>query len=489
VRFGVSALADPEVDVVVVGSGAAGLAAALTAREQGARVVVAESESVVGGASRLSAGMVIGAGPRVQQAAGLHDDPEGLYHEYMLATQYLIKPGLVRRIAFESGPTIDWLVELGVRIFGEVMQGGGERVPRSHVPNGGDQPGGQHLVDVLYRRCRERGIEVALGNRVERLLRRGDAVSGITIAGEDLEAGAVVLATGGFGANRELIAEHLPSLAQYGDLVFYIGPDSSRGDALGLAEQVGANTVGHDVYIPLLTPRLDTREFGAYMPGWLLLLGPDGRRFSDETAPYGQTYGLVRAAGDVVYGLFDSQTLADNGSPRLPTFKPDFPAGSGGPPNIWTPDAVQRYVDSGAVVEAETLGDLADRLGLRRAAVAGAVARYNELASAGHDRDFGKPARFLRAVEKPPFYGVEIRPSTLGITCYGIEIDDEAHVLNACSREIEGLFAAGECVGGVLGTRYMGSGNSIATCLVFGRTAGRSAAAHALRARSASGVA
>ena len=482
-----SAARGGEVDVVVVGSGAAGLAAALTAQEQGARVVVAESESVVGGASRLSAGMVIGADTELQRAAQLHDDPGGLYQEYMLANQYLIKPGLVRRMAYESGPAIDWLVELGVRFFPEVMQGGGERVPRSHVPDGGDQPGGQHIIDVLYRRCRERGIEVALGNRVDHLLRRDGVVTGVVAGGDDLEAGAVVLATGGFGANSALIAEHLPSLAHYGDLVFYIGPDGSRGDALALADEVGANTVGHDVYIPLLTPRLDTREFGAYMPGWLLLLGPDGRRFCDETAPYGQTYGLVRAAGDVVYGLFDSQTLADNGSPRLPTFKPDFPAGSGGPPNIWTADAVQRYVDSGAVVQAETLAELADRLGVREAAVAGAVARYNAFAASGDDRDFGKPARFLRAVQQPPFYGVEIRPSTLGITCYGIEIDDEGHVLDPCSNEIEGLFAAGECAGGVLGTRYLGSGNSIANSLVFGRTAGRSAAAYALEGQSRDG--
>lgn len=469
-----------ELDVIVVGSGAAGLAAALTAGELGARVVVAESESVVGGASRLSAGMAIGADTRLQRAAGLHDDPAGLYQEYMLANQYLVKPGIVRRMAYESGPAIDWLAELGVRFHPDVMQGGGERVARSHVPDGGDRPGGQHLVDVLHRRCRERGIEVALGNRVDRLLVRDGAVAGVIVGDEAIEARAVVLATGGFGADAALIAEHLPSLAHYGELVFYIGPDGSRGDALALAEQVGASTVGHDLYVPLLTPRLDTREFGAYMPGWLLLLGPDGRRVCDETAPYGQTYGLVRAAGDVVYGIFDSRTLADSGTPRLRTFKPDFPAGSGGPPNIWTRDAVQRYVDSGAVVTAGTPAELAGRLGLPEAGLAGAVARYNALAEAGNDRDFGKPARFLRTIERPPLYGVEIRPSTLGITCYGVEIDDEGRVLDPCSRHVEGLFAAGECTGGVLGTRYLGSGNSVANCLVFGRTAGRSAAADAL---------
>jgi succinate dehydrogenase/fumarate reductase flavoprotein subunit len=372
-----------------------------------------------------------------------------------------------------------------VRFFPHVMQGGGERVPRSHVPDGGgEQPGGQHIIDVLERACKQRGIEIALGNRVDRLLQRGDAIVGVTAGGEDIEAGAVVLATGGFGANPSLIAEHLPSLGKYGDLVFYIGPDSSRGDGLSLAQQVGANAIGHDVSVPLLTPRVDSREFDAYLPAWMLLLGPDGRRFCDETAPYGQTYGLVRAAGDVVFGVFDARTLADNNTPELPTFKPEFPPGSPMPPHIWTNDSIERLLESGGAVEAQTLEQLADRLRIPADAMAGAVARYNEHAALGEDRDFRKPARFLRPVEQPPFYGVEVRPSTVGITAYGIEIDAEGHVLTPSSGEIEGLFAAGECTGGVVGTRYVGSGNGWASCLVFGRAAGRSAATYTLQAQN-----
>jgi succinate dehydrogenase/fumarate reductase flavoprotein subunit len=471
-----------ELDVVVVGSGGAGLIAALVAHDQGARVAVVEAEPVVGGASRLSAGMLMGAGTAIQRAAGLDDDPEGLYQEYMLANQYLIKPGLVRRMAYESGPGIDWLAELGVTFFADVMQGGGERVPRSHVPRGGDVVGGQHIVDVLHEQCRRRGIEIALGNRVDRLLVRDGSVVGVGIGDDVHEAGAVVLATGGFGANHDLIAEHLPSIARYGDLVFYIGPGSSRGDGLGLAAAAGANLVGDDVYQPLLTPRIDTKEFDAYLPAWVLLLGPDGRRFCDETAPYGQTYGLAQAAGDVVYGVLDARTLAENDTPALPTFKPEFPPGSPMPPHVYSADGLQRLLDSGSLVRADTLAELADRLGLPAAALAGAVARYNGFADAGEDRDFRKPARFLRPVREAPFYGMPIRPSTMGFTSFGVEIDDEGRVMDACSTPVDGLYAAGECTGGVLGTRYLGSGNMWASCIVFGRLAGRAAATHALGA-------
>jgi succinate dehydrogenase/fumarate reductase flavoprotein subunit len=470
-----------ELDVVVIGSGGAGLIAALTAHDNGARVVVVEAESVVGGASRLSAGMLMGAGTEVQRAAGLNDDPEGLYQEYMLANQYLIKPGIVHRMAFESGPGIDWLAELGVRFFPDVMQGGGERVARSHVPEAVDQVGGQHIVDVLHQQARQRGIEIALGNRVDRLLERDGVVVGVGIGEDEYEAAAVVLATGGFGANKELIAKHLPSMTKYLDLLFYIGPDSSRGEGIGLASEVGGNFVGEDVFQPLLTPAIDTREFDAYLPGWVMLLGPAGRRFCDETAPYGQTYGLVKAAGDVVYGIFDAQTMADNGSPELPTFKPEFPPGSPMPAHIYSKDGLERLLASGGLLRADTLEELAERLGLPVDAVVGSVARYNDFAAAGHDRDYRKPARFLRGVHAPPFYGMPIRPSTMGFTSFGVEIDDEGRVMDPCARPIEGLFAAGECTGGVLGTRYLGSGNMWASCIVFGRLAGRAAAAHALQ--------
>jgi fumarate reductase flavoprotein subunit len=473
-----AAVSDREIDVIVVGSGGAGLIAALAAQEQGARVVVAESEGVVGGASRLSGGTIMAADSSVQRAAGLHDDPEGLYEEYLLANQYGIKPGIARRVAFESGEGIEWLIALGVNFFPAIMQGGGERVPRCHVPLA--ELGGQHLIDVLHQRCRERGIEIALGNRVDRLLTDGNAVVGVAIGGDEFEAGAVVLATGGFGANAELIAKHLPSLAQHGDRVFYIGPDSSRGDGLALAEQVGGHLVGDGLYLSLLTPQLATNETEAYLPGWLLVVDPDGRRVFDEAGPYAQIAGVAREAGGVVYGVFDAQTLADNGSPDLPTFKLEFPPGSPMPTSIYSTEGLMRLLDAGALVRADTLEELASRLGLEADALAGAVARYNESVALGEDRDYRKPVKFLRPVAEPPFYGMEIRPAALGLTAYGVEIDEDGRVLGPRSAAVSGLYAAGECTGGVVGTRQLGSGNMWAGCLVFGRRAGRAAAALAL---------
>jgi FAD binding domain len=391
-----------DVDVAVVGSGAAGLTAALTARAEGARVAIAESEPVVGGATRLSAGWVMAAGTELQRQAGLQDSAENLYHEYMFINQFGLQPAMVRRLAEGGADAIAWLVEQGVRFDRDIKKGGPELVPRTHAPEGY----GQGLVELLTQKCREQDIDIALGQRVDRLLTRGDAVVGIAVGDDELEAGAVVLATGGFGANRDLVVENLPSLGRLGDWLFYIGPDSSRGDALALGESVGARFTGRDRFISLPVPKPEGRDFDSYLPGWMLVLGPDGQRLCDETSPYGITCGLLVEAGGRVFGFFDEQILADNGTPDLPTFKP-HPSGALRPVAFWKTDTIRRCIESGSIVQADTLEELFSGFGLPVASTGGAVRRYNESASLGEDRDFGKDARFVRSIANPPFYGVE----------------------------------------------------------------------------------
>src|SRR5579859_7670151 len=140
-----------DVDVLVVGSGAAGLAAALAARDSGAEsVMIAEAEPVVGGSSRLSGGLMMGAGTRYQRAAGITDDPASLFHDYMQLNQWKVEPAVVWRLAEQAGPAVEWLGDLGVEYYDQLVFGGDERVPRVHCPVGR----GQAVVDVLTRHCR-----------------------------------------------------------------------------------------------------------------------------------------------------------------------------------------------------------------------------------------------------------------------------------------------------------------------------------------------
>ncbi|MCR6030102.1 FAD-dependent oxidoreductase [Nocardioides sp. zg-579] len=471
-------MSEIDFDVIVVGSGAAGLIAALTAQERGADVLVVEASATVGGASRLSHGHILASETHVQKALGLEDDKDQLYLEYMLANQWQIKPTIARSIADESGPVIDWLATLGLDFVPALHRDGGERVPRTHMVDGKGNVGGARLIDVLQRSCRQRGIDIVTGNRVDRLIHRDGAVVGVSAGGEDLTAHAVVLATGGFGANKELVVEHLPSVGQHQEWLYYIGPDTSQGDHIALADDVGAHLVGHDVCKPSLAPRMKVVDFDPFIPAWSLLLGSDGHRIIDETAPYGQIYGVTRQSGGVVHAVFDAATLAINDTPELPTFA------HGGRPAYWSTDGIKDILGSGGGVEAATLEELAEKLSLSPTAVVGAVARYNSFSETGVDSDFGKEARFLRPVAAGPFYGIPLVTSVIGITAYGVEIDGGAQVLADDSRAIPGLYAAGECTGGVIGTRYLGGGNGLASATTMGRVAGASAGTYAVAARA-----
>ena len=145
---------DRDVDVLVVGSGAAGLAAALSARDSGAgSVLVAEAEGVVGGSSRLSGGLTMGAGTRYQRALGIEDDADSLFHDYMTLNHWDVEAGVARRLADLAGPTVEWLGDLGVEYYEQMVYGGDERVPRVHVPIGR----GQAVVNALHSACRQAG--------------------------------------------------------------------------------------------------------------------------------------------------------------------------------------------------------------------------------------------------------------------------------------------------------------------------------------------
>lgn len=463
-----------DVDVLVVGSGAAGLSAALAARDAGAaRVLVAEAEGVVGGSSRLSGGLTMAAGTRYQRALGIEDDADALHHHYLTLNGWDVDKAVVRRLADGSGPAVEWLGDLGVEFYDQLVLGGDELVPRVHVPVGR----GQGVVDVLHRACRGAGVEIAVGQRVDRLVLDGERVAGAAVGDDVLAAGAVVLAAGGFGASPELLAEHFPSASLTGD-AWYIGAPGARGDALRLAAQVGAPLAGHDRGLRLLHSGF-ARIYEAYLPGWLVLVGADGRRFLDETAPYGILDRLLRAHGDLAWAVLDHRTLVAATEAGTARYKQHVPGSTKKQSPHWNLDVVEAMVRSGTVVRADTIGELAEATGLPGRALAGTLDRYNAAVAAGEDTDHLKDPAFLEPVESPPFYAARMRPATVCFTACGPRIDRDARVIGPAGAPVPGLFAAGESAGGVIGPTYVGSGNSYASCVVFGRVAGAGAAAAA----------
>lgn len=459
-----------DVDVIVVGSGMAGLSAALEAAEHGGNVLLVEAATSLGGVSRLSTGIMMAAGTSLQRACGLEDSPDALFHDYMLGNHWDVVPSVVRRLVDELPETFDWIRGLGVTFAEQLFQAGEESAPRGHAVPGQ----GQEIVDVLVRHVRNHPkIDIALNHRVDRLVVEDGVVRGIAVGDEVVRAGAVVLAMGGFAGNRDLHAKYLP-LAHENDKYWYIAgelPDS--GDIFDLVEPVGAYIEGIDRGAWVLIADFN-RDPQAYLPGWLVIVNRQGRRFMDEMAPYSVADPIVRGQGNRVFAIFDhAAKQAANPANTAEATKVNLP---GVPRAHFIEPVIDEAIEEGKVKVGETLAELAGQLGIPASNLAGTIERYNADAARKHDSLFLKDGEQMRPVERGPFYGCELRLSLTGLSACGPAVDAEARVLGGDQQPVPGLFAAGECTGGVIGKVYVGSGNSIANCLAYGRIAGRNAA-------------
>lgn len=467
---------EPEFDVVVIGAGGAGLAAAVSAAEQGASVIVFESEGEIGGSTQLSAGMFTAAGTSVQRGLGVEDTSERFFQHYMDLNQWMLKPGLVRSFCTEAAPTLEWLISLGAEFPTQVSgnahtpgltRAGVEDVWRGHVPK--DQ--GYGLVQVLDRARRRTGVEVVLQTRVEHLLHEEGRVVGVVADGLELRAGAVVIASGGLAHDPELLERYYPTANRAGDSLFVVAAPGSRGDHLRLGAQVGTSVAGDGWGLMLPTAsfvRYHHWQAGFPPPSRVHVDGT-GRRFMDEDASYAVSSGIIDAHGGEAWAVFDERARM-----ALPPGYAD-----------WTPEKVAAEADAGRAARADDLAGLAGKIGVPPDALAATVARWNSQLPQGRaDEDFlrheslaakGTTAR-LDPIDQAPLYAVRVLPAELVCTHAGIEIDGSAQALDEHGTPIPGLFAAGEAGAGVLGLRYVGGGNAVANALTMGRIAGREAA-------------
>ena len=460
---------DPDYDVIIVGGGGAGLAAAHEALETGARVLIVEAGEALGGSTRLSGGHIYAAGTSVQRAAGVEGDtPEAAFHYYMTLNQFRLEPAVARRLCEEAPGVIDWLIGLGIEFRPEALHVGGvDGVRREHVPTGN----GAAIVAMLDAAVAGKA-DVALRTRVRDLLIEDGRVSGIRAAGAEIRAHAVVITTGGFGANPELLARHYPDAATHGDWTWYIGAPHSQGDHLALGEAAGADVTGHNRGLVLATPGF-RKELEVYLPSWLVYVNREGRRFVDETIEYNIMSGVLRdQTGGECFALFDE---AARGSARPdPATLESIKQGLVG--TSWTPEALEGFVRERKLMSAPSLEALARQAGIRWPALQTTVDTYNADCELGVDTRFGKVCDDFKPIATGPFYAARMRGAIVCFTSMGLRIDEEARVRDKADRPIAGLFAAGESAGGVLGDRIFGGGSSMANVLSYGRIAGRNAA-------------
>jgi fumarate reductase flavoprotein subunit len=436
-------------DVVVIGSGGAGLTAAIEASANGAKVIVLEKMPVIGGNTKYATGGLNAAETISQEALGIEDSVESYIEDTMTGGYDINDLDLVTTLAENSAETVAWLIEIGADLT-DVGRMAGASQDRAHRPTGG-APVGNHLVDVLYAKAQEMGIDVRLDSEVIEVVSEGGKASGVVVSAADgeytIESKAVVIATGGFGANNELVASYDAALEGYGTT----NHPGATGDVIEFAEAFDIAYIDMEQIQthPTVMPSNNYMITEAVRGNGAILVNREAKRFVNEL----ETRDVVSDAqlaqtGASGFLLFD-QSVRESLS------------------------AIDGYYEKGFLIEGQTIEELAEALEIDSATLKATIDGYNSFVNSGTDSEFGR-ADMPRELSVGPYYAVEVAPA-IHHTMGGIKINTNAEVFNNNGETIEGLFAAGEVTGGVHGGNRLG-GNALADITTFGRIAGKNAA-------------
>ena len=491
-----------DADVVVVGAGGAGMTAAITAAAEGKSVVILESQSMVGGNSvRATGGMNAGktvyqdenefgesagvektlktaaekyadnetitalAKTVSEQWAAYQANPTGYFDsvelmelDTMIGGKGINDPELVETLCANSADAIDWLDEHGITLH-NVSSFGGASVKRIHRPvnaEGKTVSVGSYMIPLLEENCEKAGVKMMLDTTATEILTDANgAAVGVKATGASGEtvtvnAKAVVLATGGFGANLDMVVKYKPELKGF----MTTNAPGIQGQGIEMAQAIGAATVDMDQI--QIHPTVEANTAALITEGLrgdgAILINEEGQRFIDEVG----TRDVVSAAEIAQTGSYSwlvvDQAMVDASS------------------------VIQGYIKKGYTVTGATYEELGKAMGVDAAAFAETMEKWNGYVEAKNDPDFGRTS-FANPLNTAPYYAVKV---TAGVhhTMGGLKINANTEVLNEKGEVIPGLFAAGEVTGGVHGANRLG-GNAVADFTVFGRIAGAAASDYA----------
>lgn len=453
-----------EADVVVVGAGAAGLSAGLKAAQDGKNVIILEKMGVIGGASAMAGSGTMATGSTWQKEDGYEDSPEQLVEDMMENGHNKNDRATVELFANTIGEAFDWLVdENGAAV---PYQRSGEPT-RTYSGVGRGAGVCQSLCDKFLAE----GGTLLLNTPATALIINDGAVTGVMAEGEGkaytINAKAVVLASGGYGANDELVPDEYKAFV-------YAGHAGAEGDAIAMVEPLDADLINMDLINTQPNSMILPSGLGQYCnPGVSrayaaggFMVNQDGERFFNEQA---NAWDLMQAmkANDAQYLIMD-QAAFDG-----------FNAGMTGS-KIYTMEDVETwladdYEGQPVMKTAATLEELADKLGIPADALSASAQAFNEAAASGSADEFGRTPAAAQS-EEGPYYALEMHIryyASLG----GLHINDGMQVLNTQQEAIPGLYAAGEVVGGLEGDVYMG-GTLFGWAIASGYEAGIAAAAY-----------
>ena len=491
-----------DADVVVIGAGGAGMTAAMTAADAGQKVVILESQAMVGGNSARATGGMNAAKTVYQdenefdQAAGVEKtlataaekyadnetitalaktvseqwaayqaNPTGYFDsvelmelDTMVGGKGINDPELVKTLCEGTADAIDWLDENGITLH-NVSSFGGASVKRIHRPvneEGKVVSVGAYMIPLLQENCEKRGIDIVLNTTVDTILTDANGAA-VGVSGTDkdgntvvVNAKSVILATGGFGANLDMVTQYKPELAGF----MTTNAAGAQGQGIEMATAIGAGTVDMDQI--QIHPTVEANTAALITEGLrgdgAILVNANGERFVDEVG----TRDVVSAAEIAQPGSYSwlivDQAMADASS------------------------VIQGYIKKGYTKTGATYEELAKELDVDPAAFANTMETWNSYVEAKNDPDFGRTS-FANPLNNGPYYAIKV---TAGVhhTMGGVTINSATEVLKEDGTVIPGLFAAGEVTGGVHGANRLG-GTAVADFVVFGRIAGESAANYA----------
>ena len=492
------------VDVVVVGAGGAGMTAAITATDAGKKVIVVESQPIAGGNSVRSTGGMNAAKTPYQdknefaEAAGVEKtlataaekyadnatitalaatvksqwdayqaNPQGYFDSVeLMELDTLIggkgknNPELVKALAENSAAAIEWLASIGAEVK-NVGAFGGASVKRIHRPVNADgkvTAVGAYIVPILEKNLQDRNVQFLFDTTANEIIMKDGKAVGIKATGKDgnkvtINAKSVVIATGGFGANAEMVEKYKPDLKGFATT----NAEGAQGQGIDMATAVGAATVDMDQI--QIHPTVHIEEDGnahliteGLRGDGAILVNAEGKRFYDEVSTRDKVSAAIIAQPEKSAWLVVDQSMVDKSA------------------------VIAGYIKSGYTVTGATYEELAKAMGVDETTFVSTMNTWNQAVEAKSDAEFNRTS-FANPLTAAPYYAIKITPA-VHHTMGGIVINPKAEVLNEKGEAISGLFAAGEVTGGVHGANRLG-GNAVADFTVFGRIAGQSAADNA----------
>ncbi len=458
---------DETVDVLIIGSGFAGLSAACEASKAGAKVVVLEKMPTYGGNSIINGGVYAASDSKLKlrKKLNLGEDSVDLHTEDTLkgGDRYNF-PELVEILAKGSPEALNWMIEeAGVELRDALTRAGGHSAYRTHTVTAGI---GYGFTDPLRKLAESRGVEIRLGSEVTRIWRKDpeSPVSGVTVKRGRRESDiavsrALVLASGGFSRDVKMRQMFNPSIVPEFNTTNQPG---ATGEMIRFAQAIGADTLQLNFIqlYPFAEPETGILDTPAVYPfngvGYgMIYVSKEGKRFVNELERRDVcSFAQIKLGLKPTYSIFnEAMVLKMGGSAK----------------------EVEDGMAKGRFVRADSISELAAKTGLPAGPLQETVDKYNQYLKDKNDPDFKKPITdSMIPLQEGPFYAVAQWPAVhhcMG----GLRINKDTQVIDIWGKPIPRFYAAGEVTGGIHGSNRLGS-NAIPDCIVFGRIAGTNAA-------------